>query len=104
MRRTLFGALAAVALLSACGGAASQKSGGIPPSAPTAPAGAARSVPTVRANIAATATSETASEGFGGSTEPLAAAVPAGIEPVVLRTVRAANEFGYDRIVFQFEG
>jgi len=104
MRRTLFGALAAVALLSACGGAASQKSGGIPPSAPTAPEGAARSVPTVRANIAATATSESAPAGFGGSTEPLAAAAPAGIEPVVLRTVRAANEFGYDRIVFQFEG
>lgn len=103
IRRSLAGVLAAAALLTACGGA-QKSSGGIPPSAPTAPVGAARSVPTVQAALAATPT-KAASEGFGGSTDATqAAAADTGMEPAILRSVRAANEFGYDRLVFQFEG
>lgn len=104
MRGTLLGAMAAMALLAACGGGGTGTSGGIPPSAPTASGGAARSIPTLQAQVAATPTSAATDEGFGGSTEPAEVKAAAGAEPALLRIVRAANDRGYDRIVFQFEG
>lgn len=41
---------------------------------------------------------------FEGDTAPVTATAPAGLEPPLLRDVRAASHEGYDRIALEFEG
>jgi hypothetical protein len=41
---------------------------------------------------------------FSGSTDPVEVVAPPSVGPVLLRTMRAAAQEGFDRIVFEFEG
>jgi hypothetical protein len=41
---------------------------------------------------------------FSGSTSPVTATPPAGLQPPVVQAIRAAAQSGFDRLVFEFSG
>jgi hypothetical protein len=69
-----------------------------------APSGAAATATTGTGGTPAVETPSGTPGEFSGSTEPVEVVAPPSVGPVLLRTMRAAAQEGFDRIVFEFEG